>query len=281
MDSARGAPGLSTMRHLIWAVPFGVAVGPTATWLFGRATANVWQLGPGALVPVIAAYLIYTYLRNDGERGPESSALGFAFLGPGLLAIALDAAIETGLLGAAGLVLCLPGLALLLLGARRAWGLRFPLALCVLAIPVPAVAVAPIYVALRTASATGAAAILGALGIPTARSGTSLIIPTGTYEVADVCSGFQTLFATVALALVLAYLSDSPRRRLAILACAPPLALLTNIVRVSALVLLGHHYGLEILDTFVHELSGLISFAASLVVLFAIAGPRSVASEAA
>ena len=258
--------------QLLWLVPFCGAVAPTTVWLYKRLTANVWQMGPGVFVPFIFVYFVYTYLRDDPERGAESSPLGFAFLVPGLLAIGLDAAIDTELLAVVGLVACVPGLSLLLLGLRRTRALAFPLLLLFMVIPIPAGLISPVYLVLRHISAWGAELAMGPFGIPAARDGTALSIPSGTYIVADVCSGFQTLMATVTLALILAYLSTSTRRRAAILLIAAPLAIATNMVRVTSLVLLGHTYGLAILDTYVHELSGLLAFGASLVLLFAVAG---------
>jgi exosortase/archaeosortase family protein len=53
----------------------------------------------------------------------------------------------------------------------------------------------------------------------------------------------------------------------------------TNVVRVTALVLLAQVYGLEILDTAAHQLSGYAAFAVSLVVLFGIAGSDAFGSR--
>jgi exosortase len=113
-----------------------------------------------------------------------------------------------------------------------------------------------------------------------ARQGTTLLIPRGEIEVSDACSGFSTLHASVTLALILAYLTPSLGRRALLLSVAPLLAVVTNVVRVTALVLLSHWYGFELLDTVAHQLSGYAAFAVSLAVLFALAGPGALGSRA-
>ena len=96
---------------------------------------------------------------------------------------------------------------------------------------------------------------------------------------AENCSGFASLYASILTAVVLAYLVRSPRRRLTLALGVVPLALLVNVVRVAALVLLSMHYGPEILDTWVHDATGVAVFAIVIPILFWIAGPEALRSE--
>ena len=82
-------------------------------------TRSIWDNGHGVFIPFIVAWLVYEQLKDEAPAGPESSIWGFVFLIPGLGMLVLDTAIHTRLMAAAGLVVCLPGLSLLLLGARR------------------------------------------------------------------------------------------------------------------------------------------------------------------
>jgi hypothetical protein len=47
-------------------------------------------------------------------------------------------------------------------------------------------------------------------------------------------------------------------------------------VRVTILVLMAHWVSFDLLDTFAHEASGLLAFAAALALLFAIVGRGTV-----
>jgi exosortase/archaeosortase family protein len=53
---------------------------------------------------------------------------------------------------------------------------------------------------------------------------------------------------------------------------APLLAIGANVVRVTILVLIGEHLGASLLDTALHEASGVATFLVVLVTLIFIAG---------
>jgi exosortase len=269
------AHALPMAVHALWLTAFVVVATPSMLWLVERWTrgiGSIWYSGQhGMFMPFIAGYFVWRELR--GATSVEAgSAWGLLFVFPGLACMVLDVVAGTGLLGSIGLVLSLPGLSLLLLGVRRSLRLAFPLALTWLMLPIPAVLASQAHLVLREVSATAASVLVPLFGVPVLRQGTTLLIPRGEVGVSDACSGFSTLHATVTLAVILAYLAPSPRRRLLLLAVAPLLAIVTNVVRVAALVLLCQRFGFELLDTSAHELSGYVAFAASLAALFALAG---------
>ena len=279
----RWVPGAAPILHALWLAAFLLVAAPSALWLLERWTRGigaVWYSGQhGIFIPFIAGFFIWRELRQ--EREPEAgSAWGWLFVLPGLACMVLDVVAGTGLLGAIGMVLSLPGLSLLALGPGRTRRLAFPLALGWLMLPIPALVASQAHVLLRLISASAAAALLPLFGIAVARQGTTLLIPSGEIEVSDACSGFSTLHASLTLALILAYLTPSLARRALLLSVAPALAVVTNIVRVTALVLLSHHFGFELLDTAAHELSGYAAFAISLVLLFWLAGSEALGGRA-
>jgi exosortase len=269
----------SPLVHALWLLPFAALFAPTVLFLYQRWTRSVWDNGHGFFVPLIVGYLVWDHFRRRPLGVPRPSALGFLFLVPGLLAVALDTAIHSELLGAGGLVLCLPGLALLLVGLQHTRALAFPLVLSAFMLPIPAAFVGQVHLTMRFVSAVASSAAVRALGIPVIRDGTTLLIPSGIVEVSDACSGFSTLYASVTLSLILAYLSPSWTRRALLIAAAPLLALICNGIRVSILVLLAHFGGFNLLETSLHEISGMVSFLVALVGLFALADKRGLRGE--
>ena len=245
---------------------------PTVAWLFDRWTLSVWQHAHGLLIPPVVGYFIYQELRPLAHQPPGSSAWGFAFLVPALLVHALDAGIHTQLLSAAALVLTLPGLALLLLGRDRTRSIAFPLALLAFALPIPLAFTEQIHWQLRQMVTAVTSAVVPWFGVPVFVQGTTLHTAAGQIHVADACSGFSTLYAALAVACLTAYSTRSPRRRLIVLLSAAPLAIAANLLRVVGLVLLAAWQGMAILDTFLHPLSGLLTFALTLPVIFWLGG---------
>ena len=111
------------------------------------------------------------------------------------------------------------------------------------------------------------------LGISVYTEGTTLHIANGALQVADACSGFSTLYASVAVAALTAWTASSSGRRALVLLAAPPIAIASNVVRVVLLVLLVAWRGTDVLETILHPLSGMMTFALSLPLIFWLGGP--------
>ena len=265
------AAATSTRHRLLLAVLLVESIvlfAPTVAWLFDRWTMSVWQHAHGLLIPPIVGYFVYQELKPLAALPPSSSAWGFAFLVPALVLHALDAGMHTQLLSAAALMLSLPGFALLLLGAARTKAIAFPLVFLAFSLPIPLAFTEQIHWQLRQIATAGTAAIVPWFGIPLFVEGTTLHMANGALEVADACSGFSTLYAAIAVAALTAYSTRSPLRRAVVLLSAAPLAIVANLLRVIVLVLLVVWQGPGILDTFVHPLSGMATFALALPVIF-------------
>jgi exosortase len=274
------APGAEVQRFTAWQrVVAAVVVAqlvllywPTVSWLFDRWTISVWQHAHGLFIPPIVGYFVYKELKPLAHLPPGSSAWGFVLLVPALALHALDAGMHTQLLSAGALLLALPGLSLLFLGVPRTRAIAFPLAFLAFALPIPLAFTEQIHWQLRQVATFGTATVVPWLGIPVFVEGTTIHTATGALQVADACSGFSTLYASIAVACLVAYSATSPRRRALVLMSAVPLAIGANLLRVIGLVLLVVWYGAEMLDTFLHPLSGMLTFALALPVIFWLGG---------
>jgi exosortase len=263
-------------RVALWLMLAGmVAVfAPTLIWLWGRWTMSVWNNAHGLLLVPVVAYFVREELVALRHLPRSSNPWGFAILVPALGLHALDAGMHTQLLSAGALVLALPGLALVLLGTARAKAIAVPLMFLALALPIPLSFTESIHLALRHIATAATAAVVPMFGIPVYVEGTTLNTAHGALEVADACSGFSTLYAAVAVAMLTAYQSASPARRALVLLGAAPIAIASNILRVVLLVLLVAWQGGDILDTLVHPLSGIMTFALSLPIIFWLGGEQ-------
>jgi exosortase len=258
-----------------------ILYGPTIRWLVDRWTTSVWHHIHGLFIPPLVAYFVYRELRRRRPLPRESSAWGFTILVPALTLHVLDTSMHTQLLSAVSLVLVLPGLSLMFLGARTTGKILFPLAFLAFMLPIPATLVEPIHVRLRLIATHATAAILEVLGIPVLAERTTLHLPNAVLEVSDACSGFSTLYATSALACLTAYATSGRWRRAVVLVAAGPLAIGANILRVIALVLLVWWQGGEVLGTLLHPLSGMVAFALVVFVVTSLSRTCEVPPEKA
>jgi exosortase len=253
--------------HTVWILLALLVFAPTIYWLLQRWTMSVWHNIHGMFIPFVVAYFIHQVLRSDQTGEAEQSAWGFLFLIPGLAMVVLDSAIRTQLLSAFGMLVCLPGLSLLLLGSRRTQALAFVWVLSFFMLPIPAAFIERFILLLRTLTAMGAEQVIPLFDIPVGRVGTTLFIPRTPFPVVDACSGFSFFYASVTLALVLAYMNPSWPRRLLMLGAAFPIPVACNVLRVVVLALLVEHWGTGIMNTVVHPASGVVTGVTGMVLL--------------
>ncbi len=255
---------------LLWplAVLLGLLYAPTLLWLLERWTKSVWHNGHGFLITLVVVYLIWKELEKLRHLPKSSSPLGFFILIPALILFILDAGIHSQLLAAAALILSLPGLSLLFLGKARTRVILFPLLALFLTLPIPLAFTESIHLTLRFIATDAVSWLLPIFGVPVFTTGTLLQIPNGSLQVADACSGFSTLYATVTVAILTAYFCTNTTRRALVLIIAVPLAIGVNIVRVFILTMLVHWIGLDVLNTSAHEISGMLTFVVALPVIF-------------
>jgi exosortase len=266
--SVRALPLSIVAALALWVVVFF----PTMRWLASKWTSSVWTDEHGIFMPPLIAALAYFTLRGDERDAPESSAWGFAFLVPAFALGLIDAALRTGYLGAFALIASLPGLALLLLGARRTRMLAVPLALGLLMVPLPTSTATT--VGLRQLTTAAVEPALHAIGYTALRRGTVIQLAgmNNTFVVADECSGTATLYAGVTVAIVLACYARSHWRRAALLAAAAPLAIAANVIRVVALILMSSGIGHWIMESPLHPLTGVATFVVVVAGLLVVAG---------
>jgi exosortase len=247
---------------------------PTVAWLWDRWTLSVWQHAHGLLIPPVVAYYVHQELRACPYPPIRPSPWGFAILVPALALHALDAGMHTQLLSAAAMMLALPGLSLLFLGVERTRAIRFPLAFLAFALPIPLGFTEQFHWQLRQLVTATTASVVPFMGIPVFVEGTTLTMAQGSLEIADACSGFSTLYAAAAVACLTAHSTPNVGRRALVLLAAAPLAIGANILRVVALVMLVVWRGGGILDTFIHPLSGMLTFALALPIVFWLGGSQ-------
>ena len=263
----------------ILAMEFLLLFAPTLYWLWERWTMSVWSNGHGIVVTLVVCYLIREELKQNSYLPIDPTPLGFIFLIPALLLHMLDTGIHSQLLSALALMSSLPAFSLIFLGVSRTKAIIFPLLTLFLTIPIPLTFTESTHLALRYIATDSVAWLLRLFNIPVFKQGTTLQIENGSLQVADACSGFSTLYATVTVAILTAYLCRNLIRRTIVLTIAIPLAISVNIARVFVLTLLVKWFGLDVLKTSAHEISGLLTFVIALPIIFLIGHDKIVEQQ--
>ena len=242
--------------------------------LYRAAADGIWQTeeqGHGAIILAVLVWLFWT-LRKDIDKLPSRPApmLGWPVFVLGLLVYLTGRVFEISILTFASQPFIVAGVLLLFKGTaavRVAW---FPLVYFVFMIPLPGMLVDAITGSLKGVIANIVEALLYAVGYPIARSGVILSIGPYQLQVADACSGLNSMFSLSALGTLFMYMMGRKRNlhHAIMLAAILPVAFAANIIRVSTLVLVTYHLGDEAGQGFLHGAAGMVLVLVALVFFF-------------
>jgi len=245
-------------------ITLGVAlILPFGAFLTGLV--KVWLHDPefsyGILIPVLVAYLLWRrreQLRTQVSTG-RASGLALAFVGCGLQVFSgLSGSL---LVSGAAVVVTILGTILYLWGPDSLRIALVPVALLILMIPLPTYVVGELSWHLQGLASTISTAILRFLGIAVLQEGNLLKLPNYVLEVKQACSGSRSLFALIALALVLGF--RATRKwwiRVLLVGVAPVLAVGANIVRIVGTGLIARRWGALAADESLHLVWGILVF---------------------
>ncbi len=154
-----------------------------------------------------------------------------------VLGMAMSTFINVGILSETALVLMIPVLVWLIMGRKIALELLIPFCLIITTAPIW-----ELFAPLLTEITTDVSYFcLKILGVPVFREGGFLIIPEGTFEVADGCGGFRYFIVGLTLGLASAYLNfHKTSSRIIVIAIAVFLSMIGNWVRVMIVIWSGH-----------------------------------------
>jgi exosortase len=289
---------MSETRRRLWQPALIVAaLGFAYATMLARLADQWWtdeNYSHGLLMPFIVGYILWT------ERARFAAAPKRPMLLAGTACVVF--ALCTLWAGAAGAELYLQRTSLVLMIAGVVvyfWGTRVlrlvlvPLALLLLAIPIPAIIFNKIAFPLQLFASRCAVASMQLLDIPVLRQGNVIeLMPLGSsttkkLEVVEACSGIRSLMTLVTLAVVFAYFSYPKNdggsgggrfawlksygvwRSFLLVASAVPIAIITNAGRVSGTGILSRYYGTKVADGFFHEFSGWVVYIVAFLLLFA------------
>jgi exosortase len=111
---------------------------------------------------------------------------------------------------------------------------------------------------------------LYALGYPIAQNG--VVIQIGPYQllVQDACSGMNSIFALSAIGVfyVYAFRWHEKIRGLILMTLIIPITIAANFLRVVALVLIAYYFGVEKIEGFIHDMTGIALFIVAVGLMF-------------
>lgn len=253
-------------------IAFGVLLVPTLVGLADQS----WSGEFGAYGPIVLAtggWLLWRQLPDiRASARPGNPWITAAVLMVALTAYVLGAAYDFMTLQTAGVY----GVGLAMIQSRA--GLKimikhwFPLLYLGLTIPPPSSLLADVTSPLKQLASLVASDWLHAFGIPISRQGVTIFVAQYQLLVEDACSGMNSIVGLVAVSLLYIYLTrgSSVLYSAVLSAFVIPVAIIANILRIMALVLLTYFCGDEVGQGFLHVTAGMFLFVTALAFVFAL-----------
>jgi exosortase A len=233
----------------------------------------VWGTGTyshGFLIFPVTAFLIWNCRRTLLQIDPRPEPVGLVLLA-GSVCVWLMANVMGIQLGQHfALIAMIQCLVLAIFGWSVTKQILFPLFFLFFAVPFGSFLIAP----LQDVTAHLSVAFLRLTGIPVYLDELFIYIPTGSFVVAEACSGVRFLISTIVLGVLLAHVMfKSWWRRLVVVCLSLIIPIIANGVRAYGIVLLAHLSNFEIAVGADHILYGGIFFGLVTLCLLAAAIP--------
>lgn len=252
----------------IFSALFILAFRPTFGWLAERFEAADTFYSHGWLVPLASLWLIWKKRQFLKEIPRSPSFWGLALV-VASLAIHLAATwLGIGFVSGFAMLGTLYGLIWTGYGWATVRYIRFPLLFLLFMIPLPGVLLISMSFTMKLFAASLATSFIRFVGIPALHSGSTIQVPGISVVVDDTCSGLRSLISLVALACLWTALMPAASKgwqKLTVVVASLPIALVANMVRIVALVLLSAIYGPQIAEGFIHYGSGFVVFGVALL----------------
>lgn len=244
--------------------------GPSlASWLYtswrdpGAESSHCW------LIPIVSMWLFARKKRL--LRGLHTSVdyRGLVPLLAGCLLYWIGVRAQQPRAGILGFIAGGWGAVFFLKGREIAKTLTFPFAYLVFAVPMGFLV--NFTFRLRLLSCSAAVFVLNGLGLSTTRHGTTIISTVGkgfTLDVADPCSGLQSIIAMNAITALYSYLTQKTNvGKWILFLSAFPLAVVGNAVRILTIGMVAQIFGQEAAMRVYHDYSGYIVFVSATAVM--------------
>jgi exosortase A len=235
-----------------------------------RSIFSLWETGTyshGLLVLPISIWLIWRDRKQIKQRRRSSSFLAVVvvvLLASGWLVGELA---HANLLRQFSVMAMIPALVWGVLGSEVALAIWYPLFYLIFAVPMGD----SLIPRLQDLTAWFTVSALQATGIPALLEGRLIYVSSGTWEVAQACSGIRYLIASVVLGTLFAHLAfRSWRRKLAFLSACVAVPIVANWIRAYTIILFAHTVSKSLAMGIDHVIYGWIFFSFLTVCLLGI-----------
>ncbi|KHE90858.1 MAG: exosortase/archaeosortase family protein [Candidatus Scalindua rubra] len=239
------------------------------TWVFAECYKR-GEYSHGLLVPFISLFLIVRIWQSLSFATETTYKIRWPI---SLMTIALLVQLiclraEIYFISAWSCILLIFSLVWYFQGKENARKLAFPIFFLLVMVPLPGLFIDTATFPLKLLAAEVACRISEILGIVVVRDGVTLFLSQGSLLVGNPCSGIRSLLALSTCAILFSYIMPgSLTRRIILVFTSIPIAVFTNITRVTVLCIVASYKGTEIATGTFHDVSGFIMSIFGIIII--------------
>ncbi|NSW78187.1 MAG: exosortase/archaeosortase family protein [Chthonomonadetes bacterium] len=243
---------------------------PSIVFLVERWSSSE-EFSHGFLVPLVSLFLLWRKREVIRQTPLQVCPWGLLVMALGLLMQVASEWASVAFLKSLAVPVALGGLAWYLTGTRMMRVALFPYLFLYFAVPWPDFMIELLSVPLQHFSAASSAMLLGLMGVPIERDGVHMWTPRFDVEVAVPCSGIRSMVAILGIAALVGYLTQGRLwAKGAVFLSGIPITMLANILRIAAIVVMGHYISADFAMTFFHDYSSPFLFFISALSLLGV-----------
>ncbi len=229
-------------------------------WNMLEYTSHAWAkplYSHGWIIPLFCGYLFWQRRRQLTQVTSKDRWIGVGLLVVSLLVRLGASYVDMNPVDRISYIGALLGITQIIGGTRMLRWAGPPIAFLAFMFPLPSVLENSVLWSLQRVAAYCSTWTLQLLAVPALREGSKIIIDQLDLDVADACSGLRMSTIFGAMSVALAMMINRPWwDRLAILLSAIPVALLTNVIRITVTALIFMATDSEAIHSAVHDWAG-------------------------
>lgn len=258
-------PGALAAGILVWLYL------PTFEWMVDRWNVRDSYYAHGFLIPLVTLFWLWQKRADLAAIKPESSAWGFPLLAAAALIQMFAAVFRIYFLSAFSFIVMLCAAALLVGGVRVFKIAAYPVLFLSLMVPLPLLVISELTLHMKFMVTEMAVHVLNFIGITSERQGSYIAMPNAYLLVGDPCSGLRSFLSFLCLGFVFAYGGRTAWwGKLILVVSGLPLAVFSNLLRVTFLGLVAEVYGEQAAGGKVHDISGFVVFVIAFLIFMVI-----------
>lgn len=261
------------VRFLTLLVLVGLGYAYTWFWLYKRWSDPDSFFAHGFIVPVVFLWLLHRRKACLKALQPAPDLRGLFLIVPALLLHLAAMTVEVYSPSGFTLPILVAGLIVYFWGWGHLKLLLFPVIFLFFAIPLPLNWVHDLSFRLKIIAVQLSTMVASLTGIEARMEGSFIYFTSGEHLlVGSPCSGLRSLIALLALGFLYAveFLPLNRLGRIVFIILAGPIAMISNVIRISFLCVLGGYCGVETTEGAVHDLSGYAIYVIALILMIVL-----------